>query len=195
MASPTNTDPSAPTLAGILVVGGKIDGYIDGASRTRVAEVPVEGMVMHWSAEVSEGALAGTLWRQRALADQFLANVLAETFTEIAGSEEQSIRPRPDYSYEMSTLARFVPGPDISAVVGRKLGEAQGAVLVRSDGTELSQRPGLLAQLWITDGSFDFWLDEVSASGAYETLETIPLHTLFVNPGELELFPKYPPNE
>jgi hypothetical protein len=205
MTTSSSPDPAEPALGEMLVLGGTVEGYVDGASRTRIDQVPVDGMVLHWSAELPDGMSTGTLWRSRGQAERFLVEVLAETFTEIAGAEEQFVLPRPDYSYELSSLREFEPGADADLTVDRRLGEAAGAVLVRPRGEAreliITDPPpeGVVAHLVAAGGWTDLWLDRGALQGVYEAdgtdldaLEIFPLHTLFVNAGELDQFPRFP---
>jgi hypothetical protein len=201
MTDTISNDPAGPVLGTMHVLRGTIEGYVDGASRTEIDSVPVDGMILHWAAQLDDGTITGTVWRDRALADHFLTKVLAETFTEMAAAPEQIVRPRPDYSYDMIPMIRFASGRDASMVVGRKLGEAAGTVLLRPIGDlaalDLSESvpEGLIAHIVMADGWIDLWLDRGAPEGHYATteLEIVPLHTLIVNPTELAHLPEYPP--
>lgn len=208
MHAAIHTDPTEPALGAMFVAGGTTDSYIDGASRSGIAEEPVEGMVMHWSAQLADGMITGTLWRERGLAEHFLSEVLANTFTQMS-APESGVRPRPDYSYELSSIVAFSAGDDAGLALGRELGGAAGAVLVRATEkrAEVELRgdapAGMIAHVAAIDGAgvrwVDIWLDRAAHRGFYEKagidpagLETVVLHTLLVNRDELARLPRYP---
>lgn len=218
MTGPTDYDPTEPALGAMLVAGGTIAGYEEGAGRSGIADNPTPGMVLHWAAEISEGMLAGTLWRERTLAEHFVANVLADTLTDQVGSDRQRDRPLPDYSYSMLSIVNYVAGPDAELAIGRKLGGAGGAVLVRprvelggteyraiasSLGLDSAAPTGMIAHVAASDGDhvrwIDLWLDPAAPAAFYESggiasesLELLPLHTVIVNGEELRQLPRFP---
>lgn len=211
MHSITNFDLTEPALGAMFVQGGLIEDYERGASASKIDHTPVPGMVIHWATQLDAGTLTGTLWRERALAEHFIANVLADAFTEIAGQGPPREQPRPDYSYSTMSLVDYVAGADASRVAGRKIGGAAGAVLVRPrDGSNASvlgpgaEAPaGMIAHVAASDGEqdpwIDIWLDRAAPTAFYEeagltadALELVPLHTVFVNTEELDRLPRYP---
>jgi hypothetical protein len=211
-------DPTEPTLGAMLVVGGTIEGYEDGTRRSRIADSPARGMVIHWATQLPEGTLTGTLWRERKLAEHFMADVLADAFTELVGEDRRLERSSPDYSYATLSLLRYVAGADAGFAVGRSVGSAAGAVLIRPRvepgeqdyaaasstlGLGEAAPEGMIAHIAASDGEhvrwIDLWLDRAAPAAFYEeagiaseTLELLPLHTVIVNADELSQLPRFP---
>jgi hypothetical protein len=208
MATSAYTDPEEPALGGMLVAGGTIDAYEEGARQSRIADEPAPGMILHWSAQVSEGTVTGTVWRKRALGAQFISAVLADTFTDLSGGDRRTAQPRPDFSYEMLSLVAFSAGSSINLAFDRKIGDADGAVLIqprtpgRGAGPARDVPLGMGAHVVATTDHglrwLDVWLDPAASHGYYEgagidpaSLETITLHTLIVNAEELAALPGF----
>ncbi|MGH2958748.1 MAG: hypothetical protein ACRDKE_04025 [Solirubrobacterales bacterium] len=221
MPAPTNNDLLEPALGSMLVVGGTIEGYVHGIEHSQIDNSPAHGMVLHWASQVPEGTITGSLWRERGLAERFMANVLADTITEVVATDRERDRTSPDFSYSMLSIVGFVAGADADLAIGRKVGGADGAVLVRpradrgrieylaiakSLGLEDAAPPGMIAHVAASEGDevrwIDLWLDRAAPAAFYEeggiaseSLELLPLHTVFVNAEELKQLPRFPRGE
>jgi len=221
MTTPLHQDAADPSLGAMLVPGGTIEAYEDGAARSGIADVPARGMVMHWCAQLPEGTITGSLWRERQLAEHFMAEVLADAFTELIATEQQHQRQSPDYSYSMLALVSYIAGVDAESAIGRKIGGADGAVLVRprvnrggteyraiagSLGLDDAAPAGMISHVGASEGETvrwnDLWLDAAAPAAFYEeggidpdSLEILPLHTVFVNADELSKLPRFPRGE
>jgi hypothetical protein len=215
MPTSSSVAHSAPAIGVVFTPDGDIGQYANSAKRARVAEAPPDGMLIHWAIERLYGVTTCSIWRTRELAEAFLSDVLANALTETAGEVARSGARSPDISYQLWPIETFVAGPAASAASGRAVGEAGGAIVCTPtlQGTDASYRAAATALGIATDPPeslighvvaiaddgprwLDVWLDSKSSTGYYQgagsslgDIARSHLHTLVVNPIDLEILP------
>jgi hypothetical protein len=217
MPTSTPVARSAPAIGVVFAPDGDIGQYSNSAKRAGVAENPPEGMLMHWAIERLYGVTTCSIWRTRERAEAFISEVLANALTETAGEAAASGARSPDISYQLWPIETFIAGPAAKVATGRAVGEAGGAVVCTPTlaGTEASYADAARALALTSDPPenlighvvataddgmrwLDVWLDSKSSNGFYQgagnllgDISRSHLHTLVVNPVDLELMPKF----